>query len=65
MTALTGLSLIAGDPVTGNGATTNAVDPSTGQTLTPDYTFLDEAQVDAAVDAAAQEIGRASCSERV
>ena len=54
MTALTGLSLIAGDPVTGNGATTNAVDPSTGQTLTPDYTFLDEAQVDAAVDAAAQ-----------
>lgn len=54
MTELTGLSLIAGNPVTGNGATTNAVDPSTGQTLTPEYTFLDETQVDAAVDAAAQ-----------
>ncbi|WP_166969013.1 aldehyde dehydrogenase (NADP(+)) [Brevibacterium atlanticum] len=52
MTALTGLSLIAGNPVTGNGATTNAIDPSTGETLTPDYTFLDETQVEQAVDAA-------------
>lgn len=54
MTELTGLSLIAGTPVAGNGATTNAIDPSTGQTLTPDYTFLDEAQVEQALDAAAQ-----------
>ncbi|WP_210604146.1 aldehyde dehydrogenase (NADP(+)) [Brevibacterium oceani] len=54
MTELTGLSLIAGNPVTGNGATTNAIDPSTGQTLTPDYTFLDETQVEQAVDAAKQ-----------
>jgi alpha-ketoglutaric semialdehyde dehydrogenase len=54
MTELTGLSLIAGSPVAGNGSTTNAIDPSTGQTLTPDYTFLDETQVEAAVDAAKQ-----------
>ncbi|WP_436326940.1 aldehyde dehydrogenase (NADP(+)) [Brevibacterium sp. FAM 27836] len=54
MTELTGLSLIAGNPVTGNGITTNAIDPRTGQSLTPDYSFLDESQVEQAVAAAAQ-----------
>lgn len=53
MTELKGLSLIAGNETAGRGGATHAVNPSTEEKLTPEYTFLDSDQVDAVVDAAA------------
>ncbi|WP_413332258.1 aldehyde dehydrogenase (NADP(+)) [Brevibacterium sp. GP-SGM9] len=53
MTELTGQSLIAGAQLAGNGGSTRAVDPSTGEKLAPDYSFLDSTQVDEAIAAAA------------
>lgn len=49
---LTGHSLIAGQPVVGEGKTTNGVNPATNEALEPAYTLLTEEQLKAATAAA-------------
>lgn len=52
MTTLTGHSIVAGKVVVGASAGPRGVDATTGTTLEPQYSFLDEAQLDLAVAAA-------------
>ncbi|TLM83583.1 aldehyde dehydrogenase (NADP(+)) [Pseudarthrobacter sp. NamE2] len=51
---LTGHSLIAGQPVAGEGKTTNGFNPATNEALEPAYTLLTEDQLKAATAAAAE-----------
>ncbi|CCQ44197.1 aldehyde dehydrogenase family protein [Pseudarthrobacter siccitolerans] len=51
---LTGHSLIAGQPVVGEGKTTFGFNPATNQALEPTYTLLTEDQLKAATAAAAE-----------
>lgn len=50
---ITGHSLIAGETVAGNGATTAAVNPATNESITPTFTLVDEQQLQLATTAAA------------
>lgn len=50
---LTGHSLIAGQPVVGEGKTTNGFNPATNQPLEPEYSLLTEDQLKQATTAAA------------
>ncbi|MDQ0676884.1 alpha-ketoglutaric semialdehyde dehydrogenase [Arthrobacter pascens] len=51
---LTGHSLIAGQPVAGQGRTTFGLNPATNQSLEPTYTLLTEEQLKTATAAAAE-----------
>ena len=51
---LTGHSLIAGQPVVGDGKTTTGFNPATNQALEPAYTLITEEQLKAATAAAAE-----------
>ena len=51
---LTGHSLIAGQPVAGNGTTTFGVNPASNERLEPPYTLLSEQQLTTATAAAAE-----------
>ncbi|MBC9819963.1 aldehyde dehydrogenase (NADP(+)) [Terrabacter sp. MAHUQ-38] len=53
MTSLTGHSIIAGTPVAGSLPGHPAVEAATGEALEPVYTFVDEAQLEAATQSAA------------
>ena len=50
---LTGHSLIAGQPVAGEGKTAFGFDPATNEQLAPAYTLITEDQLKAATTAAA------------
>ncbi|MDU0315058.1 aldehyde dehydrogenase (NADP(+)) [Phycicoccus sp. M110.8] len=54
MTTLTGHSLIAGSPVVGHLKGAAGLDAATGQPLEPEYSSLDEQQLQAATQAAAE-----------
>lgn len=52
-TALSGRSLLAGEPVAGHGRTVHGTNPATGERLEPGYSLIDEAQLATATAAAA------------
>lgn len=47
-------SIIAGHPVTGNAGQVRGINPATGESLDPTFTFVDEVAVDQAAEAAWQ-----------
>ncbi|MGC2941260.1 MULTISPECIES: aldehyde dehydrogenase family protein [unclassified Brevibacterium] len=51
-TAISGSSIVAGTVTAGQGQTTRAVNPATGETLEPEYTLLTEEQVSTAISVA-------------
>ncbi|HEX7351964.1 aldehyde dehydrogenase (NADP(+)) [Brachybacterium sp.] len=51
-TALSGRSLLAGDPVAGHGDIVHGINPATGEHLEPGYSLIDEAQLATATAAA-------------
>ncbi|GAA1140515.1 aldehyde dehydrogenase (NADP(+)) [Nesterenkonia lutea] len=51
---LTGRSIIAGERVTGGGRTINGYNPATNEILEPGYSLIDESQLTAATEAAAE-----------
>lgn len=51
-TVLSGSSIVAGTKTPGQGQTTRAVNPATGETLEPEYTLLTAEQVSAAISEA-------------
>lgn len=48
-TSLSGTSIVAGTKTPGQGETSRAINPATGETLDPEYTLLTEEQVSAAI----------------
>lgn len=48
-TSLSGTSIVAGTKTQGQGETSRAINPATGETLDPEYTLLTEEQVSAAI----------------
>ena len=54
MTELKGVSLIAGDEVSGKGGSAHGIDPRTEAALCPEYSYLDESQVAGAVASAVE-----------
>ena len=52
--SLKGQSIIAGEYVAGNGHVVTGFNPATNETLEPEYSMIDEAQLKLATDAAAE-----------